>query len=223
MWWYIYLILCIAKFFVIRRIGMDNSNSRVLDDLGTIRAFLEEGQKHLDESGFHFILWGTLIPVATVVSYVLEASLPQGNAFLSLYWPLVAGIGAIVSVIAGILTGQKRRVRNFASKVNAFFWQGFLVAAVVLSVIDLTQRPGSIPLYLSHLSILLGLAYWIHGSMLGLPWFRRFALAWWLASPALAFLDWSIAAWVMAGTTFVSSFIPGIILRRSANARSRNG
>jgi len=199
---------------------LNSLRTNAFEDLGTIRSFLEEGQRHFDESGFHFILWGTLIPVATIAYWFIERNCTPNNPVLTLFWPIIGGFGALVSFVIGFSTGKKRRVKNFATSINGLFWQGFFIAAILLSLIDILHGAGRITLYLSHLAILLGLAYWIHGSILRLRWFRGFALIWWVASPVLVMLDWSIASWVMAGTTFLSSLVPGIILRRAAIERA---
>ena len=49
-----------------------SEQQKAIKDLETIKTFLEEGQKNLRDTGFHFMFWGLLIPASLAVFYLLS-------------------------------------------------------------------------------------------------------------------------------------------------------
>ena len=158
---------------------MDNVNEgqkKALQDLQTIKGFLEEGQQALSDNGFHFMLWGILIPVATLGYRALLAWTQSGTAIMSIYWMCICLAGALVSVIAGVRTGKKSRSKGYAVRVNALFWSGFFLSILVAIVVTFMGMKEASPMLLAYIALILGLAYWIHGSMIQLLWFRLLSI-----------------------------------------------
>jgi len=203
---------------------MDNVNEgqkKALQDLQTIKGFLEEGQQALSDNGFHFMLWGILIPVATLGYRALLAWTQSGTAIMSIYWMCICLAGALVSVIAGVRTGKKSRSKGYAVRVNALFWSGFFLSILVAIVVTFMGMKEASPMLLAYIALILGLAYWIHGSMIQLLWFRLLSIGWWVVAIAIAGNSWNIASTLLASATFALSFIPGFILYRKQAKRNR--
>ena len=202
---------------------MDNVNEdqkKAMQDLQTIKSFLEEGQQALSDNGFHFMLWGILIPVATLGYRALLAWTQSGTAIMSIYWLCVSLAGALVSIIAGVRTGKKSRSKGYAVRVNALFWSGFFLSILVAIVVTFLGMKDASPMLLAYIALILGLAYWIHGSMIQLLWFRLLSTGWWVVAIAIAGNSWNIASTLLASATFALSFIPGFILYRKQAKRS---
>ena len=203
---------------------MDSVNEdqlKAMQDLQTIKGFLEEGQRALSDNGFHFMLWGILIPVATLGYRALIGWTQSGSALLSIYWMCVCLAGALVSIVVGVRTGKKSRSRGYAVKVNALFWSGFFLSILVAFAVTFLGMKGASPMLLSYVALILGLAYWIHGSMIQLFWFRLLSIGWWVVAIAIAGNSWMIASTLLASATFALSFIPGFILYRKQAKRNR--
>ena len=69
------------------------------------------------------------------------------------------------------------------------------------------------------IAVVLGLAYWVYGTVISLRWFSLFALLWWAAAIGISLATIQSAGAVLAVATFICSFIPGCILF----ARKRKG
>lgn len=189
-----------------------NEQERALQDLETIKSFLEEGQRNLSASGFHFILWGLLIPTAVAVYIALGPRLGNVQLFAAGYWPSVCGLGALTSIIAGIRDGKRERTRGFASRTHALLWIGFFAAIAVTFAIQIAVVHDATPSFLAHIAILLGIAYWIHGSLIRLTWFSLVALLWWITAIVVASLGLFAATIALGAATFICAFFPGVIL-----------
>lgn len=191
------------------------SQEKALEQLQTIKTFFEEGQKNLSDNGFIFMFWGLLIPVATGLFYWLQGIYGYGGIFVKIFWPAVSLAGSAVSWIVGRASGKRSRVKGYALKINTLMWAGFLVSGLVLFIIQFIGKIDIQPVFLGYIALLLGLVYWIHGSMIQLAWFRFVSVVWWLTALAIARMDWFMASMLLSGATFFCSFIPGLILFRS--------
>lgn len=189
------------------------NEQRALDELQTIKNFIQEGRSKLKDNGSHMILWGIIIPVATLGSYLLERFLgPEIHIF---FWPISMGLGGIAAALLGMSQGKKKRATSFADRVSTYLWIGMLIAlatAMVSSFILKVTTPLNI---LRPTCLLLGLAYWVHSSLIKLSWIRLVALGWWILAVLVGFLDWNTASWIMAGGTMLLSLVPGVILRKT--------
>jgi len=203
---------------------MDDSRSdqqKAMEQLQTIKTFFEEGQKNLHESGFLFMFWGILIPGATLVFYYLADIFGFGHPLVASFWPAVSFAGSLVSWIVGSRSGKRSRTKGYALKINSLMWIGFLISILILFLVQFMGKAEVSPAFLSYIALLLGLAYWIHGSMIQLAWFRFVSVVWWITAVMIAGRDWFTASILLAGATFLCSFIPGLILYRTQDHRNK--
>lgn len=197
-----------------------NDQEQALKDLETIKTFLAEGQNNLKDSGFHFMFWGLVIPIGVGGFYALLDRFEGSDLLITAYWSIFCGIGALVSLLVGAVTGKREKTRGFASKVHALLWVGLLAAIGVTFIIQIAAVKMVSSAFLAQIAVLLGIAYWVHGSLIRLTWFRLIALLWWGTAIAVAFMGIVAASFALSGATFVCSFIPGLILSLRARRRA---
>ena len=183
-----------------------------IQNIETIKTFLEKGRQNLEDGGFHFIFWGLLIPAATFIYLLI---IIQTQPFMAKwFWPIIVLAGMTVSITAGIRQSKSKQTRSYLGRINGSLWTGFAIALLTLFVIIFRGPRPVTPNILSYTALMLGLVYWVHGSMLQLTWFRWTGLPWWISAGVMTALDWTAASMVMAATTFLCSFIPGVFLFR---------
>ena len=189
-----------------------NERDRAMRDLQTIKSFLEEGQRKLEDNGFHFIFWGLLIPLGMIAYRIGLASLGETSLFARYFWAVLAGSGGLVSFVVGSRTGSRAGERGFAEKLSGSMWVGHLMAIAVLFVVQYARGSAGSVAFLSSVAIILGLAYWLYGSLIGLAWFKLVGPVWWISAVVMAFTGITVASTILAATTFVCSFVPGCVL-----------
>lgn len=197
----------------IERTDQDSTvQDRAMQDIQTIKSFLAHGQKKLEDSGFHFIFWGLLIP-AGFIGYTILAALYGHHSFFGRYfWPVLCGAGGITSFVVGSLSSRSESHFAYAEKVSTSLWIGNLLSiGLLFAVFFLAKLHFSIS-FLSTTAIILGLSYWVYGTMIQLHWFTLFALGWWIAAIAISLANIQVAGIILSAATFVCSFIPGCIL-----------
>lgn len=187
-------------------------NEKALKDLETIKEFLEEGKARLVDNGFYFIYWGLAIPLNTALFYLLMfrgAPVPV----LTWFWPVSIPVHTFITMIIAKGSTDKKVRKDFLSRINGMFWMGILFTFLVLIGIFMFMQQEINPTIMSYIALLLGLAYWVHGSMLKLNWLAFQGFIWWTAAIIISRLGWNGASWLLSATTFVCSFGTGMILR----------
>lgn len=185
---------------------------RALQDIQTIKAFLEQGQRKLEDSGFHFIFWGLLIPIGFIVFSFLAPRLGYDSSLVRFFWPVLCGTGGVVSFVVGTLSSHGSAHSGYAEKVSTSLWIGNLLAVGILfSSLFLGTGTFSM-LFLSMIAVILGLSYWVYGTVIQLRWFTLVALGWWIAAIVISLVDIALAGFILSAATFVCSFIPGCVL-----------
>lgn len=190
----------------------DMNRDQAMQDIQTIKSFLEQGQRKLEDSGFHFIFWGLVIPAGFIAFSLIAPRLGFDSLFARLFWPVLCGAGAVVSVVAGVRTPRATGASRYADNVSSALWIGNLVAVGVLFVILYLSQSAVSVSFVAMIAVILGLAYWVYGTVISLRWFSLFALLWWAAAIGISLATIQSAGAVLAAATFVCSFIPGCIL-----------
>ena len=190
----------------------DMNRDQAMQDIQTIKSFLEQGQRKLEESGFHFIFWGLLIPAGFVAFSLIAPYMGFDSLFARFFWPVLCGIGAVVSLVAGMRSSRSSGSSRYADSVSSSLWIGNIVALAVLFMLSYLAGGSFSSLFLASLGVILGLAYWVYGTVISLRWFSLVGLLWWGAAITIALLPIQVAGVVLASATFVCSFIPGCIL-----------
>lgn len=188
------------------------NQDRALQDIQTIKAFLEQGQRKLEDSGFHFIFWGLLIPIGFIVFSFLAPRLGYDAPILRFFWPVLCGTGGIVSFVVGTLSSPRSAHSGYAEKVSTALWVGNLLAVGILFAALFLGNGTFSLLFLSMIAVILGLSYWVYGTVIQLRWFTLVALGWWIAALGISFVGISVAGFILSAATFVCSFIPGCVL-----------
>jgi len=202
----------------IKEVDMNDSDNRnmnrdqAMQDIQTIKSFLEQGQRKLEDSGFHFMFWGLLIPAGFLAYSFIGSQVGHDSLFGRLFWPVLCGAGAIVSLIAGVRSSRSSGASRYVDRISSALWVGNLIAIAVLFAVLFFSQTGVSVFFMAMIAVILGPAYWVYGTVISLQWFSLVALFWWAAALIVARIPVQNAGAVLAAATFICSFIPGCIL-----------
>ncbi len=196
---------------------------RAEDDLKLIRSVMEACARKQQDNGIYHILWGSLIPAMTAVTYVL-VSLKKFR-FIGPLW----GISMVLGAAAGILIGikRRRRVPSQADRFHSAIWLaagGSICVVFILGYLPFFSAGRNIPLniLMMMLSFLLANAVFISGTLSAAGVLKFSAAGWWIAGIICFFMPQYRAPLVVAAATLLFELIPGIVLdRRYRNERLR--
>lgn len=192
--------------------------------LGTVQRSVDS---YLAEGGIYFLLWGLLIPVATVLSYVLGAAgMPWA---VGIVW-LIAGSGG---GFAGSILSRRRNpegIGTLGARLYTAIWLSLGSALLVLVIAGLlpfvlqgaglNQTPGiTLQEALFVVTVLMGMSFMISGTFASLWYMRLLSILWWGAGLGVLLVPAFWAPAVVAATTAILNIIPGLVLSRRYKAK----
>jgi hypothetical protein len=199
---------------------MENQNERETEALRILATAKEMIARTkftvVDRSTFYF-LWGALVFVASISSYILEQRDPGRDIWLP--WAILMPFGGIVS---GILMGRKRsrsHVQTYAEHTYDGVWlsTGLAAAIIVFGNPILHYFPPRATYVL--ISILAGLAVYSSGHIMGLVTFKLGGLSWWCGAVIMMIFPDKYHPLIMASVVLPGYLLPGYLLRRSVRSQ----
>lgn len=187
--------------------------NRAAEDLQYIRRIMQDSRRITAERGDGFILWGIIVLLGFLGS--------AADAFG--WWEVSAGYTWTVLVVLGwvwMFIHTRRfdvsvMVNPLAKKMLDSLWTAVLIAMTLLGflgtltgVVDGNNLSGV-------LFIVLGIGYFIQGSLMDRTWVRMLGVGWWIGGVTTFYtgirLDFILSVAMMIGLQIV----PGIIFYRT--------
>ncbi|HET6400263.1 MAG TPA: hypothetical protein VFH95_02600 [Candidatus Kapabacteria bacterium] len=201
--------------------------SRPEEELQFIRKILDESRARFAQSGEPYIVWGLIIAIGMGVTYlslILQRDLYTAYVWFAL---ILFGWGSMIYFY------RKRRKEEAGSKsiidkIDTAVWTacggsiGLLVIMFMLSDAingydpNLPNLAAINPLFICFLSaMIIGIAFFISGTVNQIPWLRNTAFAWWASSVTMMVFSSSIhVIGLYALMLILFQVVPGIILQR---------
>lgn len=180
-----------------------------LEDLQYIRKVIEDSKRTLAYNGLDYIVWGILVIIGLLATYVLHASRIYFNYFW-IWFGLVAA-GWIFSI-----TGNRKSKTSlpftFSDRIVSSIWLASGIAMSILGFVGPASGAFS-PYFISPmLSVVLGTAYFVTGNILESRWFTYLSIGWWAGAIAMFFFPGMHSLVIMAFMMLLFQTVPGIII-----------
>jgi hypothetical protein len=182
------------------------------EEIRLIKAMLEKTKKATAESGTLFIVWGVLITLALVGSYVLAYFKKYDWEWLN--WIVVTVAGWVYSVIYGIRKERQEPVRTYFQTAarHLYFACGtaFLLVGIVFPAFKVYSYEA-IPILIAAVS---GILFIVMGGIYEWPLLKWAGFLWWVGAVGMSFLK-SYSGRVLVFTIlFIAAYLaPSFILR----------
>jgi hypothetical protein len=182
-------------------------------DLSVIKTIMEDSRKIAIANGIYYILWGILVSVALVVTYLLILNHLTGQN-IGITWLAAILAGWIATIIISKRINSTRRVRTFAGKILGALWIGSGIAMTIFGFVG-TMSHAYDGIFICPINAtVLGAAYFASGIIQSQSWIRNLSFGWW-AGAVLLFIFPSIhTLLIFAFMMTVFQTIPGVILYR---------
>ncbi len=181
------------------------------ESLRVIRETIDLAKHSFRENGFHFLLWGWLVVVASAGNYYLAEI--QHYARPEMAWMVMVVVGLPVALIYEWMRGKREKTENLVRDWYGLVWLGFAISMFI--TIPTAVRGGLSPI--PFILVLVGFATFISGMLLRFtPLFFGAAVIW-AGALWCIFLTPTEHLLVQAGTAVLGYLIPGYLL----NAQSR--
>lgn len=184
-----------------------------LEELQFIRKVIEESKRSMIYNGVDYILWGIIITIGLVSTYFFTIYEFYKSFSLFWIWAVLVPAGWVFSVYYGIKTKTKQP-KTFAGRLLSAVWASAGVAMMIVGFVGPLARAYS-PLFISPvICIILGVAYYVTGTIVESRWVRNLSFGWWAGAIFMLAYHNIITLMVMALMMLCFQTIPGIIMYR---------
>jgi hypothetical protein len=182
------------------------------ESMEIIQRMIGVAKNKIDEYGFHFLLWGTLVVAASLANYYLIVFSP--SKYATIPWLLMPVIGIPLAFIYEFRKKRTAKAQTYNDSSYSFLWMGFGITLFFTIFYSVMNHISPIPFILS----LVGLATFVSGCIFRYKWLIVGGIVFWLASVSAAFVPGPNQLLINAGATFIGYIIPGLLLWRKSKA-----
>lgn len=184
------------------------------ESLALIQSMINTAKNKVTENGFHFLLWGVLVIVASLTQYIWI--LMGGREETNMVWIGLPVVGVPVGIIYEKMRDKKQEVRSMLDGVYTYLWLGFGISLGLTIFITSQNNTNPLP----YIMMLMGLATFVSGAMYEFKPLLAGGIIFWIAAAISSYLPGYTILLLNAGATFLGYIVPGILLWK--NAQSSN-
>jgi hypothetical protein len=183
------------------------------DSLRIIQGMIALAKSKINDSGFHFLLWGCLVIAASISQYFMIQS-GMGNES-NWVWFIMGIIGAPIAIVYERRKDRKGKTTGKFDKMYGYLWMGFGITLFVTIYVSIAHRVNPIPFIL----LLIGLATFVSGAIYQFAPLIIGAIVFWITAAVCHMFDQTDQLLVYSAAIFIGYIIPGILLwKRSKSA-----
>ena len=189
-------------------------------ELQYIRNIIAESRKALAEDGKPYILWGIIVALGMLNSYVsvlLQTDLASGWGWIGL---VLCGYAYMFYYVRK-KKKETPRVKSFIDRLQGAIWfaVGSTIGLTVLMImIKASMNNGDVQIHTFYIcyftAVLAGIGYFLSGYTLEIKWLQTIGYIWWALS--IVMFWWSsihvLGLYALAMICF--QVVPGIVLNR---------
>jgi hypothetical protein len=180
--------------------------------LDVVHEMIAMARSRIVETGFHFLLWGILVIVASLAQhFLLRVGFGEKS---NLVWIGMAVVGAPIAIMYEKRRDKQGNGTTRFDRIYAQLWMGFGIALFVSIFVSIAHTVNPIPFIL----LLVGLATFVSGAILRFTPLVLGAVVFWITaglSPWFNSMDFLL---VYSASIFIGYVIPGLMLRNKNKA-----
>ncbi len=181
------------------------------ESLQTIRETIELAKKNVQENGFHFLLWGVLVILASLGEWYLRNIL--GNPKPEITWMIMVLIGVPAAVIYEFRKKRGEKSTSVLSKWYGKIWMAFGISMFLSLFYLIKMGVSPVPVVL----VLAGFATFVSGTILRFKPLVSGAIALWLGALICCYMPVEHHTLVEAVAIGFGYLIPGFLLQKNAS------
>ena len=182
------------------------------ESLRVIRETIDIAKNSFRDNGFHFLLWGWLVVIASAGHYYLAEI--QHAPRPDMAWMVMVVVGVPVAFFYEWRRGKREKTKNILHDWYGLIWLGFFISMLIS--IPMAVRGGLSPI--PFILVLVGFATFMSGVLLRFTPLMIGAAVMWAGALWCMFLTPSQHLLVQGGCAVLGYLVPGYLL----NALSRS-
>lgn len=184
------------------------------ESLRVIRETIDIAKHSFRDNGFHFLLWGWLVVIASTAHYYLAEI--QHAPRPELAWGIMVIVGVPIALVYEWRRSKREKTENILHNWYGLVWLGFAISMMVSIPLSVRGSLSPVPFIL----VLVGFATFMSGVLLRFTPLLIGAAVMWAGALWCLFLTPSQHLLVQAGCAVLGYLVPGYLL--NALSRSRH-
>lgn len=188
----------------------EEKNLSAQESLRVIQDTIDLAKRNFQQDGFHFLLWGWLVTIASATDWYLAVI--QQNELHSMAWMLMIVVGVPVSLIREWRMDKRSKPQNIVREWYGLIWLGYGISMAL--AIPMAVRSGMSPI--PFILVLTGFATFFSGVILKFRPLLFGAAVIWAGALWCMFLANEQHLIVQAATAVLGYLIPGYLLNNQS-------
>lgn len=155
-------------------------------ELSEIKRIMEDSRRIMVDDGTGFILWGSLVAVGLISSYLSVLGYLEWKV-TSVAWFALIGLGWIITIFQLRREKKERKAVTFAGKVAGAIWGSAGITMTIIGFVGsytgLVRGMGISPL----MACVLAAAFFVSGVIYNDKTFRYLSFGWWAGALVMFF------------------------------------
>ena len=183
------------------------------ESLAIIQNMISAAKNNLTDDGFHFLLWGALVIIASIGQYALAQMQYQANY---IPWYIMPVVGIPAAIIYEWRKKKHEKVKSHFDSIFGYLWTAVGITIFMVIFIAVKNQMSPIPFILA----VVGLGTFVSGSIIRFKPLTIGGLVFWAAALTSCFFDPATQLLINGVATFIGYIIPGVILWRNFKAEA---
>lgn len=176
------------------------------ESLRVIRETIDIAKRSFRDNGFHFLLWGWLVVIASTVHWYLLVNNLHPNPEIA--WAVMVVIGMPTALIREWLRAKQEHSPNLFHQWYGLIWLGYGISMGLSMPLAISKGLSPVPFIL----VLTGFATFMSGVMLGFKPLVFGAITIWAGAVGCFFLSSDQHLLVQAVCAVLGYLLPGYLL-----------
>jgi hypothetical protein len=177
------------------------------ESLSMISDMITLAKKSIVDKGFHYLLWGWLVMIASFADYFLiQFNITQYHYYVWFAMPIV-GMPFAFWYNAKHYSNSKSHLGS----IITYLWLGFLITGIIVFIMGVVKDPQSI---LQNFLLILGFALFVSGSIIRFRPVIIGGIVYWIAALICIYTPYPYQLLLNAGAALLGSVLPGYLLKR---------
>lgn len=192
---------------------MKNQEEKALnpeESLRVIRETIDLAKNSVRENGFHFLLWGWLVVLASLVEYYLLSQGYGDKAHLA--WAALPLLGVPAAILYEWRRKKTAQEQNIVRRWYGQVWMAFGISLLVGMALAIVMEFPPVPVIL----VLAAFATFLSGVLLRFNPLIFGAIVFWIGAVACLTLPVEAHGLLQAGATILGYLVPGYLLNAQA-------
>jgi len=186
-----------------------NTEMNPEQSLKLIESMIGQAKKSFSRVSFYFLLWGVLLILAMVATYLLRDADPAMGKGAP--WGVAGCAGGLISMLYGARQGKRERVINPMDGLIGWLWASFVITMFITIGVSLSAQLDPGPM----ITVLTGIPTFMTGQVMRFRPLIIGGVIFWVAGVVMHFThDALVLTTIYCGAMFFGYILPGLLLKR---------